>query len=265
MNDLFVVVIEFVYVDAIKFYANKSFSFVFLAVIITLISSDANNTAKSEEKINNYLKRSIFKMNLDGFQHWNQNMINAFYKYSKDRFVLPKLDRQQRVVIHGPINNVYEVYQKYQLMNGLIQENLLNLLSQYLTNTSMNDYNIMLSYSSNDSIVSHRLANRLHDEGFSVWINSNQLIELDDILRKLNKSDCVILCISKNYFQDDMCKKQVKYAVEIGKCIIPVRVEYYQPIQWLQKLIEKESYFQLFGSDIHFNLEYDKLLLKIVS
>jgi hypothetical protein len=114
-------------------------------------------------------------------------------------------------------------------------------------------------------MISHRLANRLIDEGFSVWINSNQLIEFDQILRKINQSDCIILCISRNYFQDELCKKEAKYAEQIGKFIIPVKVEYYQPIEWLQKLIEKDSYFQLFGSDNHFNLEYEKLLLKIVS
>jgi hypothetical protein len=228
----------------------------FLAVTISLMSLDDDYLKKCEERISNYLKRSIFKMKLDGFQHWNQYMINAFYKYSTDRCVLPKTDNQQEIILYGPINNVYEVNQKYQLTKALIQEKL---------NTSSTGYNIILSYSPKDSITSHRLANRLIDEGFSVWINSNQSIELDEIFQKINQSNCIILCISKNYFQDEFCEKQAKYAQQIGKNIIPIKVEYYQPIEWLQKLIEKESYFQLFGSDNHFNLEYDKLLLKIVS
>ncbi|CAF2676147.1 unnamed protein product [Rotaria sp. Silwood2] len=245
-----------------KFLLN-AFSVVFLAITITLTSSNSEHLTKCEKRINNYLKRSIFKMTLNGFNNWNQDMINAFYKYSKDRCVLPKLDNQLQIVLYGPINNVYEVNQKYQLINALIQEKI-NLLSLFSTNTSFNNFNIMLSYSPIDSIISHRLANRLIDEGFSVWMNSNQSKEFNEILRKINKSDCVILCISENYFEDELCEKEAKYADEIGKSFIPVKVQNYEPIEWLQKLIEQQSYFQLFGSENHFNLEYDKLLLKIL-
>jgi hypothetical protein len=219
------------------------------------MSFDDQFLTKCERKINNYLKRSQYKMKLDGFTNWNQYMINDFYKYSIDRCVLPKTDNRQQIILYGPINNVHEVNQKYQLTNALIQQKL---------NSPINtDYNIMLSYSREDSIISHRLANRLIDEGFSVGINSNQSIE--EILTKMDQADCIILCISRNYFQDELCEKIAKYSEEIGKSIIPVKIEYYQTIEWLQKICEKESYFQLFGSDYHFNLEYQKLVLKIVS
>ena len=191
-------------------------------------------------------------------------MINAFYKYCYERFVLPKINQEQQIVLYGSINSVYEINQKYQLTNALIQEKR-NLSSRFITTRSSNRYNVMLSYSQEDSIISHRLAARLIDEGFSVWMSSNQSTEFDVTLRKMNKSDCIILCLSENYFENELCEKEAKYAEQIGKSIIPVKVRYYEPIEWLQKLIEKESYFQLFGSDNHFNLEYQKLLLKIVS
>lgn len=191
-------------------------------------------------------------------------MINAFYKYSNDRCVLPKLNDQQQIVLYGPINNVYEVSQKYYLTKALIQQKI-NLSSPLSINISSIYHNIMLSYSQEDSIISHRLATRLIDEGFSVWMHSNQATEFDQIFEQINQSNCIILCTSRNYFEDALCEKEAKYADQIGKNIIPVRVQNYQPIEWLRKLTEKESYFQLFGSDNHFNLEYDKLLLKIVS
>ncbi|CAF4717131.1 unnamed protein product, partial [Rotaria sp. Silwood2] len=61
----------------------------------------------------------------------------------------------------------------------------------------------------------------------------------------------------------ELCEKEAKYANEIEKSLIPVKVQNYEPIEWLQKLIEKESCFQLLGSESHSKLEYDKLLLKI--
>ncbi|CAF3480718.1 unnamed protein product [Rotaria socialis] len=229
---------------------------------ITLTCSNVDNLKQCEKRINNYLNRSIFKINLDGFENWNQDMINAFYKYSIDRCTLPKLDNDEKVVLHGPINSVYEVKQKYALIKTLAQEKT-NLLSLFSTETLFVDYTIMLSYSPDDSIVSQRLANFLIDEGFSVWLNLNQSRNNEEHFEMVNKSYCIILCISKNYFHDKLCEQEAKYANQIGKCIIPVKVQNYEPIEWLEKLIEKESYFQLFGSENHFNLEYDKLLLKL--
>ncbi|CAF3800401.1 unnamed protein product [Rotaria magnacalcarata] len=231
---------------------------------ITLTCSNIDNLKQCEKRINNYLNRSIFKISLDGFENWNQEMINAFYKYSIDRCILPKLDKDEKIVLHGPINSVYEVKQKYALIKTLVQEKT-NLLSLFSTKTLFVDYTIILSYSPADSIVSQRLANFLIDEGFSVWLNLNQSRNYEENFKMINRSYCIILCISTNYFHDKLCEQEAKYANEIGKCIIPVKVQNYEPIEWLEKLIEKESYFQLFGSENHFNLEYDKLLLKLVN
>ncbi|CAF4193216.1 unnamed protein product, partial [Adineta steineri] len=199
----------------------------------------------------------------DGFTHWNQYMINAFYKYANDRHVLPKLDNEQQIVLYSHINNVYEVSQKYHLTNRFIQEKT-SLIPQLSMETSSACYNIMLSCSSKDLIVSKSLANRLVEEGFSVWMNSKQTTTFDQMCKKINKSDCIIFCISKHYFEDQLCKKITKYADKIGKHIIFVKIQNYEPIEWLQKLTQKDSCFQLFGSDNNFNLECDKLLLKIL-
>ncbi|CAF1029912.1 unnamed protein product [Adineta steineri] len=232
-------------------------------ITITLISLDDDYFTKCEQKINNYLNRCVFNMKLDGFTHWNQHMINAFYKYANDRYVLPKLDNEQQIVLYSHINNVYEVSQKYHLTNRFIQEKT-NLMPQLSMETSSACYNIMLSCSSKDLIVSKRLANRLVDEGFSVWMNSKETTTFDQICKKINKSDCIIFCISKHYFEDQLCKKITKYADKIGKHIIFVKIQNYEPIEWLKKLTQKDSCFQLFGSDNNFNLECDKLLLKIL-
>ncbi|CAF3076833.1 unnamed protein product, partial [Rotaria sp. Silwood2] len=149
---------------------------------------------------------------------------HAFTKYCKDRCVLPKLNNQQQIILYGPINNVYEVDQKYQLINALIQEKT-NLLSVFSKNISFNNFNIMLSYSPDDTIISHHLVNRLIDEDFSVSINLNQSTKFNRTLQEINKSNCIILCLSKNYFEDELCEKEAKYAHEIGKSLIPVKVQ----------------------------------------
>jgi hypothetical protein len=249
------------------------------AIKVNLISSKNEYLKKCQEKINDHLKRSMVKIKIDEFKDWNQYVINAFYKYCNDICVLPKLENDQQVRLIGPINNVYEARQKYQLTAALIQEKIhvqqLLLTSPRRRSTARTEiadsasiipssicYSIMLIYCQEDSVISHRLANRFIDEGFSVWIDS---IESKDIFSQINKSECIILCISDNYFGNELCENGAKYAIQIGKHVIPVKVQNCMSIDWLQQLIPDELYFQLFGSDYHFDLQYDKLLLKLVS
>jgi len=231
--------------------------FVFLAVSISLMSLKDEYLTICENKINNYLKRSIFKMKLDGFQHWNQYLINAFYKYSVDRCVLPKTDHQQQIILYGPVSNVYEVNQKYQLTNALIQQK--QRLSSGFPIT------IMISYSREDSIVSHRLANRLIDEGFFVWINSDQSIEFEKISKKIHKSSCIILCISENYYQNSLCLEEAKYAFQTDKKVFLVKIQNNPLLGWDYDLFEGKLFFHSFGSEDYFDFEYGRLLLELVS
>ncbi|CAF4688533.1 unnamed protein product [Rotaria sp. Silwood1] len=229
-------------------------------ITVSLISSDNENLTKYE------------------FKDWNQYMINAFYKYCYDRCVLPKIDDDKRIRLIGPINNVYEAKHKYLLTNILIQEKV--HLQQLLTTTPRTKsiirsqitnnistisssicYNIMLSYCQEDSIISHRLADHLIDEGFSVCID---LIGSNDTFSQINKSECIILCISENYVENKFSQNTVEYVKQMDKHIILVKVQNYTLNDWLQELIPNEIYFQLFGSENHFDLQYDKLLLKIL-
>ncbi|CAF3548575.1 unnamed protein product [Rotaria sp. Silwood1] len=229
-------------------------------ITVSLISSDNENLTKYE------------------FKDWNQYMINAFYKYCYDRCVLPKIDDDKRIRLIGPINNVYEAKHKYLLTNILIQEKI--HLQQLLTTTPRTKsiirsqitnnistisssicYNIMLSYCQEDSIISHRLADHLIDEGFSVCID---LIGSNDTFSQINKSECIILCISENYVENKFSQNTVEYVKQMDKHIILVKVQNYTLNDWLQELIPNEIYFQLFGSENHFDLQYDKLLLKIL-
>lgn len=197
-------------------------------------------------------------MKLNGFEHWNQPLINAFYQYSTDRSVLPKLDTQQEILLYGPVSHVYDVHQKYQFINTYIEQ-IIHLPVGSFTKISTNRYNVLISYSEEDSKIAHRLADRLMEEGFAVSIG------LEEIPKKISRSDCVILCLSENYFRDTRCQHQANDIQQSEKPILPIKVQYFQPIDWLKKFIEKESIFHLFGSDNQFNYEYKKILLKLVS
>ncbi|CAF2477153.1 unnamed protein product [Rotaria sp. Silwood2] len=175
-------------VDHIK---STFLSFV-LAITITLTSSKQEYLIKCQERISNCMKRCMAEIELDGFNDWHQYLINAYYKYCSDRCILPQVGNDQRIILKGPISSIQEAKQKYKLTVALIQEKI--RLQQSLlerswsmstlpcptsalmsTAESSTCYNVMLSYCQEDSVACHHLANRLIDEGFSLWLCSNGL------------------------------------------------------------------------------------------
>ncbi|CAF2078725.1 unnamed protein product, partial [Rotaria magnacalcarata] len=247
-------------------------------ITVNLMSSMHENLEKCKEKMISYIKGSIIKLKLDAFNGWNQYLINAFYKFCYDRRVLPKIGDDQKLRLIGPINNVHEAKEKYRLNNALIQEkqqiaqlftdkrrSKTMTLSQSIENSSnilsSICYNVMISYCQQDSIISHRLADHLIDEGFCIWIG---LLGSDETFSQVNKSECVLLCISQDYFDNAFSQNTIEYVKQTGKQIIYVKTQHCMLNDWSKSSISNDTYFQLFGSKNYFDLQYDKLLLKIL-
>ncbi|CAF1304609.1 unnamed protein product, partial [Didymodactylos carnosus] len=76
---------------------------------ITLTSSSQEYLDKCEAKLKNYLNRCMIKLEVtkDGFKEWNQHMINAYYKFCKERCVLPQIienNKEQKLELIGTNN-----------------------------------------------------------------------------------------------------------------------------------------------------------------
>ncbi len=190
------------------------------------------------------------------FEHWNQHIINAFYKYCKDQCVLPHIDKtRNKIELIGPINNVLEVKRKLSFLsvdNGIVRR-------------QSKVHNIMVSFCQQDKRMCQRLINRLIEEGFSVWAEPINDEQQRDVSPQMNKSDCIILCISESSYQNQSCENEAKYAFQTGKLVFPVKIQNHSLIDWQREVFEGKLFFQFFGSENHFDLEFRRLLLEIVS
>ncbi|CAF3451474.1 unnamed protein product [Rotaria socialis] len=247
---------------------------------ITITSSNTENLSKCQKKMYDYMKRCMSEQVLNGFRNWNQYSINAYYKYCIDRCILPQMNDDQQIVLKGPIISVQEAKQKYQLTVAIVQEKMHMQQSLLATSESISAiecpaaniistaetsacYNVMLSFCPEDSILCHQLTNRLVDEGFSLSLSSDGVSDHSDVLCQMKKSDCIILCISENYFKDANCKREAMYANQISKPIILVKIQNCTPINCLRQLLQNHLCFQMYGSENQLDLVFDKLLLQI--
>jgi hypothetical protein len=251
-----------------------------LVIKITLAASNAEDLTKCQEKINSYLKRCVIATKLVNptgiFQHWDQHTINAFYKYSKNKCVLLQINpTNNELELTGPVNNVAEVEQKWQFTSDLAKQKVLCMSkmerpssARLETGTSIGltkVYNIMISYCQQDRRKCQRLIDQFLEEGFSVWAEPAIADQQRNVFSQIDKSDCILLCISEDYYENEACEKEVRYALRTGKQVFLVKIQNDPLIDWQRELFQDKLFFQLFGSQNHFDLEFGTLLLEIVS
>ncbi|UJR11258.1 hypothetical protein I4U23_015440 [Adineta vaga] len=250
----------------------------------TLTGSNDADIDKCQEKMYKCLKRSVDSLKLTNshgiFQNWDQYTINSFYKYCKDKCVLPQINQtKDEIDLIGPINCVRDVQQKLNFLSQLVKERASRIPTTQRPSSAVSRsaraditsttghakvYNIMISYSERDIKYCQRLIDRLAEEGFSIWAEPAFLDRQRDVASQMNKSDCIILCVSENYYENQSCEKEARYAFQIGKYVFPVKIQNDPLICWQREVFKDKLFFQLFGSENHFDFGYGNLLLRIL-
>jgi len=86
---------------------------------------------------------------------------------------------------------------------------------------------IFISYSSDDKTPIQEVVGDLESLGHSVWFDS-ELVGgqswWDRILREIENADFYLCALSSAYLKSDACKRELGYANELGKTIIPIKV-----------------------------------------
>ncbi|XP_065673074.1 uncharacterized protein LOC100211260 isoform X2 [Hydra vulgaris] len=91
----------------------------------------------------------------------------------------------------------------------------------------MDEYDLMISYSHKTKEVTWKIHDWFEKRGFKIWIDKNYLdTELAKEIRNgIDKSSVFIPCFSSEYEKSTWCKKELTYASENDKHIIPIIVE----------------------------------------
>jgi hypothetical protein len=249
---------------------------------MVLTTEDAN---KCREKINSCLNRWIPSRKLSNsngvFQHYDQHTINTFYEYCLDKHVLPKIDETgEELESIGFINTILEVQQKWHILSALAEEKALSVStikrpsstsfpSKQIDDTQAIEHTkparIILSYCQRDVRRCQHLIKQLPEEGLSIWAKPAILEQERDASFHIDKSDCVVLCISENSYENQSCEKEARYSIRTRKPVFLVKIQNHPLIGWQRELFYAKSLFQLFSSKPHLDLECGRFLLNIVS
>lgn len=223
---------------------------------MTLIGNEEEYLNKSEEKIQNRLKRYTSSKKIihpkKFFQSWNQSTIDTFYDYCRCQCVLVQLNKtREKIQLTGPINNILQIERKLYYLS----------VKNVIPREQWKIHRIMISVCQEDK----RLAQRLIQEGFSVWAEPIDIYQERNVMSKMDKADCIILCINERSSWSVSSEKEANYAYRTNKLILPVKIQNDLLQNWQREVFRDKCLFQLFGSEYHFDLEFERMLLEIVS
>lgn len=94
----------------------------------------------------------------------------------------------------------------------------------------MDRSDIFISYRRKNIIFAEKLDIAFKNEGYEVWIDSEDIAPaspeyMTDIEKGIEGADIVVPIFSPDYFESDICKKELQYAVDNNKRIIPIIYE----------------------------------------
>ena len=127
-------------------------------------------------------------------------------------------------------------------------------------------FDIMISYSHKDKVLSKQLYEHLVRAGYRVWIDFDQMHGnvMDAMAQAIERSQTIIICMSEQYRRSNYCRAEAHYAFQRQLKLVPVVLQkHYKPDGWLLFLIGQLLYVDF--TKYEFGRAIDMLMKEIKS
>ena len=123
----------------------------------------------------------------------------------------------------------------------------------------------MISYQWDSQADAVRIKEALEEQGYKVWMDIEQMS--GNIYEKMSEavetSDLIIVCMSGKYEVSENCNRELQYAQDLRKKIIPVKIEReYKPRGPLRLIVSGALYVD-FSDPVQFDEKMKELQFEI--
>ncbi|XP_076437546.1 uncharacterized protein LOC143276783 isoform X2 [Babylonia areolata] len=109
---------------------------------------------------------------------------------------------------------------------------------------------VMLSYQWADQAVVKNIRDVLHDKGYKVWMDIDNMggSTLQAMAAAIEDSFVVVVCMSQKYKDSPNCRAEAEYAFQQRKTIIPLIMQQgYRPDGWLGMILGAKLFYDFSG------------------
>lgn len=125
---------------------------------------------------------------------------------------------------------------------------------------------IMFSYQWDNQPLIKRLAERVKQAGYNVWLDIEQMSgnTLEAMAGAVERSAAIIMCLSSKYQSSRNCRLEGEYAHLVSKPILPLMLTPWpwKPTNWLGLIIGAKLYFD-FTNDAQFEAKLAEVLAEL--
>jgi hypothetical protein len=133
------------------------------------------------------------------------------------------------------------------------------------TQAEASGYSAFISHASEDRESAEAICQGLEAAGFPCWIAPRDVrpgeIYLEEIIRGIELSKCLVLVLSKNANQAPMVRDEVERAYNKGKPIFPIRIEEVMPSRGLELLVSTAHWIDAWRGNLSEHVA--KLVLRL--
>jgi hypothetical protein len=180
--------------------------------------------------------------------------INESREFEKQFETIMKKDLKKRVnendkLIYSSIRQVIEQIQWN--LNAVNIRQIPNMLSH-------DDQHIVISHHSSSRELCLKIKKELEFVGLKVWTDVRKISGLSRgaMQNAVEKSMCVLVCVTENYRQSIYCQIEAKYAFRLNKPIIPLimQQDYEDPHGWLGSIMDDRVFINFMKYDFEESL-----------
>lgn len=136
-----------------------------------------------------------------------------------------------------------------------------------LSTETVNKKHIMISYNRDSRDLCLKIKNELEKDGHKIWIDVEDIhgSSLESMANAIEKSVCVLMCMTEKYKQSPNCRAEAEYAFQLNKPIIPLIMQKdYKPDGWLGIILGSKIFINFMKYDLDECLRRLRMEIQII-
>ena len=143
----------------------------------------------------------------------------------------------------------------FKSIEKIVEQIKWNMLQKVIKDEELEmEDHVMISYNTSSRDMCLKIKENLEEFGVKVWmdVDEEQGSSLDTITKSVEKSFCVLICVTEKYRQSLTCQTEAQYAFKLNKKIIPLIMQngYEKTQGWLGVIMDDKIFINFIKYEI---------------
>ena len=171
------------------------------------------------------IKVRLTNIKYSGSTKWTMEIVRCVYLGIHSEKKVVSFDIEERLANPGVLGRINDSVGRPEKLPKYLEENIVPLVIKKIRYTKYSpQFSFFLSNKSKDKPLMETFRNGLKFLGYKTWLDIDDMPMAANLQGALTvaieKCDCFLVWLNREYFQDNYCKAELLYANQLGKVIL---------------------------------------------